>query len=96
MISSVEEILGKLNSKLEPSHIKEDYFVEENYDYSKWLKFNCKDSLSSLRYDNPVKKNYHIREYSKFMDILKQSSKYSGYNYYEKILLGTSNLLLTS
>ena len=28
-----------INSKLEPSHIKEDYFVEENYDYSKWLNF---------------------------------------------------------
>jgi len=83
-----------INSKLEPSHIQEDYFVEENYDYSKWIKSNCKDSLSSLQYDKPVTKNYHILEYSELMDIIKSSSEYSGYNYYEKILLRASNQIL--
>ena len=82
------------NSKLKPSEVKKDCLIKEDYDYSKWLKFNFKYPLSSFRYENSIKKNYRIREYSKIMDILKESSQYSGYNYYEKILLGTSNRIL--
>jgi radical SAM superfamily enzyme YgiQ (UPF0313 family) len=82
-----------INSKLEPSHIQKDNFVEENYDYSKWLMSNCKDSLSSFRHDKPVKKNYQILEYDELVEIIEQCSEYSGYNYYEKILLGSCTVI---
>lgn len=80
-------ISEKKESGLKKSDLKKEIRIEEKNDYLKWIKNDYKGNFKDYKFSAPVKYNYEIGKYEDFQKNIDELSNFSGFNFYERILI---------
>lgn len=86
-------IQNKRAGKLVASEVKKEITADEIFDYEKWRFDDFKSSIKNYRLSAPVKKVYYMEKYEHFIAKVDEYVNFSGYVFYEKIIVwGPQNL----
>lgn len=85
---------GKNGGRLNEMDIKKEIYVEEQYDLNKWKLNNYKGNIANYKFHKPATFIYYVERYEDFLKIIRRLSNFSGYNFYEKILMEAPKISL--
>ncbi len=80
-------IQNKSAGKLIKADVKKEITVNEIFDYEKWRANDFKGNLKNYRLSAPIKKVYYMERFDHFIAKIEEYINFSGYVYYEKIIV---------